>query len=237
MSGGCLSSASSGRGGPRRTATPPGPSQRISESHVRLPCPAGRPTVDRVLGLALDARDLHLLLAREHRLEVLCDLGKILDEEDALHRARSLRKASAHVPATTPPTATTDPATSPVMPCQYQSGYRRMRLLDAGSKRKFPCGKNTSWKSRKSGSKATAATTPTTRTPTVAASAPSRTRRSASRRTNARWSRIASTTTATARTTFAPSKTRRTSAMCAYSSRVKTSRPKLLGGSVCAPVT
>ena len=58
-----------------------------------------------------------------------------------------------------------------VTPYQYGSGYRARRL-ESGPKRKFPCGKKSSWNSRKSGSNAIAAATATAAVPAPAVAKP-----------------------------------------------------------------
>src|SRR5439155_4760476 len=179
----------------------------------------------RAVSIFLAADELGFLLARKQLLEVLGDLRQVLDQENSFHAARVYvfdrrRSAQWAAPATRSATAMNDNPTPAVMPCQYHSGYRRIRLL-SGANRKLPCGKNTSWKSKNSGSNATAAAMPITATIPAAIKEPARTRRSASPRRRARATRKTKTKRASAAAYSAPRTTARTSAMCAYSSFVK----------------
>src|SRR5206468_4615709 len=133
-----------------------------------------------------------------HLLKVLRDLGQVLGEQDSLHAAGvyfvDARRSARWAPtAASRAAAMNETATPAVMPCQYHSGYSRSRLLVAGSKRKLPWGKKTSWKSRNSGSKAKVAATPITATIPAATSEPARTRRRAVPRRRAREMRYATT--------------------------------------------
>src|SRR5438445_482068 len=169
-----MRSTSSGLPGASRTCTPDGPSHRTSASEVRIAPAAlgdiqrdrevllaaqesvehhdvrllGRDLRDRCRRVALDARDLDLFLAGQHRLKVLRDLRKVFDEKNAFHAEASLVERARPSPmeaatATAEATARNDRPIRNVMPCQYQSGYSRTRLLVAGSNKKLPCGKNT----------------------------------------------------------------------------------------------
>src|SRR4030095_6983660 len=154
--------------------------QRIDHDDVGL---LGRDLCDRGVGLALNARNFDFLLAGQYRLKVRSDLWQVCDEKNAFHSVASLVERARQSPAeamtaTTAATAMNDRPMRNVMPCQYQSGYSRTRLLVAGSKRKLPCGKKTSWKKRKACWNASAAIRQRAKATTPAATAPSRTRRS-----------------------------------------------------------
>src|SRR5437762_1337277 len=119
--------------------------ESVEHHDVRL---LGRDLSDRGRRVALNAGDLDLLLARQHRLKVLRDLRKVFDEKNALHAEASLVERARRSPmeaasAAAAATARNDRPIRNVMPCQYQSGYSRTRLLVAGSNKKFPCGKKT----------------------------------------------------------------------------------------------
>src|SRR5438132_521637 len=213
--------------------------QGIDHHHIGL---LGGDARHRGVRVLFRADELGFLLAREHLLQVLRDLRQVLDEQDSFHAARVYVAARprAMFEAAAPMSASpmNDTPTPAVMPCQYHSGYRRNRLLVAGSKRKFPCGKKISWKRRNSGSNASAAAMPTIRTIPAAARLASRTSIVALRCPRARVRRKATMPRARTATVSAPRKTERTSAMCAYSSEVKIGPvPYAIGGFAAAPIT
>src|SRR6185503_12231158 len=198
--------------------------QRVDHDDVRL---LGRDLRDRGVGLALDACHFDFLLAGKHRLKVLRDLWQVFDKKNAFHSVASLVERARRSPteaatATTAATAMNDRPMRNVMPCQYQSGYSRTRLLVAGSNRKLPCGKKTSWKRRKACSNVRAAIRPRAATTTPAVTAPSRTSRNISSAlcARARCRRMAITKNPAGMSSFAPSNTPRTSVMCEISSVV-----------------